>query len=247
MRKLLALAAALAAVLLLTGTAAAQGKKGKFGGGFGGKLFLLTGKDIQKDLKLSDEQITKAKEMSDKQAAERKELFGNIKDKEERRTKFKEMTEAADKFVEELLKPDQLKRLDQLQVQQGGAMALLYNPKISDKLDLSQDQREKIEEIFKEAGPKFKEIFQGFFEASKEEKEAAQQKMADLQKSLLADAIKILNDDQKKTYDGLRGEPFTGKFPQPNFFGMGMGMGGNTSFQIEAMRAPRRPALVALI
>src|SRR5438445_2899942 len=151
MRKMLAMAAALAAVLMLTGTVAAQGKKGFGKGGFGG-LGLLGDKGVQKDLKLSDEQIS---------------------------------------------------RLDQLQVQQGGAMALVFNPKVKEKLDLNQEQTEKIQEIMKEAGPKFKEIFAGF----KEDKEAATQKMAELNKSLLEDAMKVLNADQKKTFEEMRGPP----------------------------------------
>jgi hypothetical protein len=239
MRKLLGMAAVLAAVLMLSGTASAQGKKGKGFGRFGfglDKLTLLTGPDVQKELKLTDDQVTKVKELSEKAAADRKEAFSGG-DKQAGFAKFKEIREASDKAVGELLKEGQAKRLAQLQVQQQGAGALLFG-KVSEKLDLSQDQKEKIQEVFKESGPKFKEIFPLF----KEDKEAAQKKMAELQKSLLEDALKVLNDDQKKTYEEMRGAPFTGKFPQPNFFGMGMGMGG-ASIQLEARRAPRLPTI----
>ena len=135
-----------------------------------------------------------------------------------------------------------------MQIQQQGANALLNNSKVSEKIDLSSEQKDKIMEIFKEAGPKFKELFQGFFQASKEDKEATMKKMGELQKSLLDDALKILNDDQKKAFEELRGEPFKGTLPFGGFGGMGMGMGGGgATFQFEARRAPRRPAIAAMI
>ena len=122
--------------------------------------------------------------------------------------------------------------------------SILFNPKVRDKLDLTQDQKEKIQELMKEAGPKFKEAFAGF----KEDKEATLKKLSELQKSLLADALKILNDDQRKAYEELRGEPFKGVLPG-GFFGMGgmgMGMGGATGTQIEARLEPRRQQIAAL-
>jgi Spy/CpxP family protein refolding chaperone len=245
MRKLLVTTAALATVLVLAGSASAQGKKGKFGKGGFGPFGLLMNADVQKDLKLTDEQITKIKELSDKQAAAFKELFG-IQDKEERGKKFKEMNEANKKAIDDVLQPEQTKRLEQLQLQQGGAGALLRS-KIKEKLDLTQDQVEKIQQLLKDAGPKFKEAFEGFFEASKEEKEATMKKVAEVSKSLLADALKILNDDQKKAFEEMRGAPYNGTLPFGGFGGLGMGMGGGgASLQVEPMRAPRRPTIAAL-
>jgi len=244
MRKLLAMTAALAAVLVLAGSASAQGKKGKFGKGGGGPFGLLMNADVQKDLKLTDDQITKIKELSEKQGAAFKEL-GTIEDKEERGRKRKELFEANKKAMDDVLQPDQTKRLEQLQIQQGGAMAILYNPKVKEKLDLTQDQVEKVQQILKESGPKFKEAFDGFFEASKEDKEATMKKVAELNKSLLADAMKILNDDQKKAFEEMRGAPFNGTLPFGGFGGMGMG-GGGASAQVEARHALRRPTIAAV-
>jgi Spy/CpxP family protein refolding chaperone len=319
MRKLLAMAAAVAAVLVMTGSASAQGKKGKFGfgkGGGGGNFALLTNADVQKDLKLSEEQIkrldqlqiqqggfqvlltnAKVKEKLDLSEAQTekiqalqkdsftkfKELFEGFKEasKEDKEATFKKMADLQKGLLEDAIKvlnddqkkafeelrgppskeppgpgsleknlqlsEEQTKRLGQLQIQQQGTNALL-SAKVSEKIDLKDDQKEKIMEILKEAGPKFKELFQGFFQASKEDREATMKKMAELQKSLLEDALKVLNDDQKKAFEELRGEPFKGVLPPGGFGGMGMGMGmGGANFQIEAMRAPRRPAVAALI
>jgi len=319
MRKLLAMAAAVAAVLVMTGSASAQGKKGKFGKGGGGNFGLLTNADVQKDLKLSEEQIKrldqfqvrqqgaqailnnpKVKEKLDLSQAQTEKIQAILKDsgtkikelfqgfsfkdasQEERDAVFKKMadlqkitldaaiTELNDdqkKAFEELRGPpskeppgpgsleknlqlseEQTKRLGQLQIQQQGVNALLFNTKVTEKVDLKDDQKEKIMELFKEAGPKFKEIFQGFGQASKEEREAMTKKMAELQKSLLDDALKVLNDDQKKAFEELRGEPFKGVLPPAFGGGMGMGMGmGGANFQIEARREQRPAAIAALI
>jgi hypothetical protein len=327
MRKL-AMAAALAAVLVLSGTASAQGKKG-FGKGGLGNFGLLADAGVQKDLKLSEEQIKrldqfqvqqagagailynpKVKEKLDLSEAQTekiqailkdsqskgKEIFQgfNFKDasQEERDAVFKKWADLQKTILEDAVKvlnddqkkafeelrgppskeppgpgslekslqltEEQTKRLGQLQIQQQGANALL-NAKVSEKIDLKDDQKEKIMEVIKEAGPKFKEIFQGFNfkDASQEEREAVMKKRAELQKSVLDDALKVLNDDQKKVFEELRGEPFKGVLPLGGFGGMGMGMGmgganfqmgmGGANFQIEAMREQHRPAIAALI
>src|SRR6516162_11067248 len=54
-----------------------RGGGGGFGGGmFGGGAMLLGNEDVQKDVKITDEQKTKIKEFNDKQAAARREAFG---------------------------------------------------------------------------------------------------------------------------------------------------------------------------
>lgn len=208
------IAAAVLAALMLAGPASAQGKKGKGGGGFGGPFGLLNNKDVQKDLKLSDDQIAMAKELATKQQEAFKKLKGL--DKEEAAEKIKELRADAKKKLDELLKPDQAKRLDEIQLQQAGPFAF-FNPKVIEKLELSDEQKEKIQEVIKESFQKRLEIFKEF----KDDREAMQKKLAEMNKAIMSEIRKSLKEDQKSEFKKMLGAPFKGALPPPGFGGFG--------------------------
>ena len=114
---------------MLAGPAFAQGRGG-FGRGGGGSLAMLLGNaSVQKELKLNDEQIGKAKEVSEKIGGEAREKFQGLQDlsPEERREKMqainKEINDATLKAAGEFLKPEQITRLKQISYQARGATA----------------------------------------------------------------------------------------------------------------------------
>src|SRR5690349_14206661 len=122
MKKLLPLTLAAAIVVMASGVAMAQerqqrqGRGGFGGGGFGmGSTFLLGQKSVQQDLKLSEDQVKKLKDLSDKQ----RESFQGLRDlsQEERRTKMQELAKANEKAVGEVLDAKQQKRLKQITLQ----------------------------------------------------------------------------------------------------------------------------------
>src|SRR5262249_44651612 len=94
---------------------------GMFGGG--GGAMLLGIEDVQKELKLTDEQKTKYKEFNDKQAAARREAFGGGGgggggfDREKMQEFMKKSQEDTTKFLKDTLTEDQSKRLKQLGLQ----------------------------------------------------------------------------------------------------------------------------------
>jgi len=89
MRTMLRTLLGLGLVALLASPAVAQGRGfGRFGGSL---TFLLTNESVQKELKLDDKQIEKAKELADKTGEEMRDKFANDK------TSLKELR----RFVEE--------------------------------------------------------------------------------------------------------------------------------------------------
>src|SRR5262249_12325091 len=100
---------------------------------------LLANKTVQDDLKLSEDQIAKVKDLGQK----RGEAFKNFKDmsKEERQDAMKKMTEETEKVVKEL-KPEQAARLKQIQLQQVG-VAVFANEDLAKNLGLA-DEAKKI-------------------------------------------------------------------------------------------------------
>ena len=117
-------------VALIAGPAAAQGRRGGFGRGGGSLAMLLGNESVQKELKLDDTQIEKAKELAEKIAREcaRSARACRISSQEERRTKRQEINQEINdstlKAVGEFLKPEQITRLKQISYQQRGPASL---------------------------------------------------------------------------------------------------------------------------
>src|SRR5262245_19447588 len=86
----------------------------------GGGTMLLRSDDVQKDLKLSDEQKEKVKAFQAKQSEAMREFFpqggGNV-DREKIQEGMKKAQEESAKFIKEALTEDQAKRLKQIGLQ----------------------------------------------------------------------------------------------------------------------------------
>jgi hypothetical protein len=187
-----------------------RGQRGGFAGGFGGgTLFLLNQKSVQDELKLSDEQVKKAKELSDKQ----RESFGGLRNlgQEERRTKMQEQAKATDKAVTELLKPEQLKRVKQISLQQQGGRAL-SNPEVATALKLTDEQKDKLKTIQEET-----RTARGQRGQRGQRTEEERKKLEEARKATNEKMMNILTGEQKTKLKELTGEPFKGEITRPQF------------------------------
>ncbi len=200
MKRFSQFALAAAVVVMACGPALAQQQRRGFGGGFGGgAIFLLGQKSVQEELKLSEDQVKKVKELSDKQ----RESFQGLRDlsAEERRDKIQEMTKANDKALAEILKPGQLKRVRQISLQQQGAFALV-NPEVAKALNISEEQKDKIREIQTKA----REESQGLGRD-----EEGIKKRQEIRKSTNEKVMGVLTAEQKTKLKEMQGEPFKGE------------------------------------
>ena len=198
-------------VALLASPAAAQGRGGRM---MGNLAFLLTNESVQKELKLDDKQVDKAKDLAEKTREEMQEKFQGLQDlsQDERRAKImeigREMNTSILKAAGEFLKPEQITRLKQISYQQRGATAFL-DPEVQKKLNLSDSQKSQIQALIQESFSQMpsREEFQ-------DDREAAMKKMREVNQKVLAEAEKKLNDEQQKTWKELLGSPFEVKFEQ---------------------------------
>jgi Spy/CpxP family protein refolding chaperone len=202
----------LSLVALAASPAFAQGRGGGMMGG-GGYAMLIGNEGVQKELKLEDSQVEKAKEVAEKA----RERFGEFRSKleglegeelQKKRTEL--MTEANKedmKALGEFLKPEQLKRLKQISYHSRGP-GVFSDSEVAAKLNLTDSQKTEIGAIAREMmeeGRKIREENQGEFET-------IAKKTGELRKECLEKAVAKLNDEQKKTYKELVGEPFTVTF-----------------------------------
>jgi len=172
-------------------------------------LLLLNQESVQKELKLSKDQIKDVKSAWGKQM----EAFRGLQDvdEEERPKKIQEIAKEGDKAVAKILKKDQTKRLKQITLQVQGAQAFA-DPAVAKELKLSDEQKKKIKGIQDAAQKEMREAFQD----AAGDQEELQKKMGEIRKSTNDKTMKLLTDDQKKTWKKMTGKKFEGKL---NFFG----------------------------
>jgi hypothetical protein len=207
-------------VALLAAPAAAQQGRG-FGRFGGGNLAQLLGNSgVQKELKLDDKQVDKAKDLAEKTREEMREKFQGLQDlsQDERRTKMQEVNREINattlKAVGEFLKPEQVVRLKQISVQVRGVQAF-SDPEVRKKLNLTDSQKSDIQAIAQESMEGARGLFSQ--DQSPEERQAAMKKFTELRKQALTKVEAKLNDEQQKTWKELIGAPFEFRpDPRPN-------------------------------
>jgi Spy/CpxP family protein refolding chaperone len=209
MRRVGVLVLVLGAAAMTAAPAWAQrgGGGGRGGPGGGGPMFLLTQKSVQDELKLAPDQVEKIKELAQKQ----QEAFAGLRDlsQEERQAKMREMRQANDKALAEVLKPEQMKRLRQINLQQMGAMAL-GNAETAKTLGLTDEQKEKIKAIGDDARKEMQELRQ-----SGGDPDDVRKKTEEIRKSSGEKMMAVLTDEQKAKWKELAGEPFKGEIRRP--------------------------------
>jgi Spy/CpxP family protein refolding chaperone len=209
MRGLCKVSLALGLALLVAGPAMAQRGPGGRGGGIG---MLLRNKSVQEELKLDKDQVDKLTAAFEKFREDNKDDFAKLgrdsnASREEREAAMKKIGEGSRKVAADVLKPEQMKRLKQIQVQQEGVRAFA-NPEVEKDLKLTDKQKDELKTIAEDLQKQQREIFQN----AGGNREEARKKMTDLRKEKMDAALKVLTDEQKKTYKELTGAHFEIKF-----------------------------------
>jgi Spy/CpxP family protein refolding chaperone len=219
MRNLCHALLALAALGLVVNLASAQARPG--GGGGGGVGQLLDDKAVQKELKLTDEQIAALKKANDAVREKHMDDFAKLRDvpMEERGKKFaelgKQMYEEFLKGQGDTLKADQLKRFKQLRLQQsinspfGGGPAIFLDVDVVKELKITDKQKEDLKTIADDFQKEARELLSGGFNPDNFKK------MAEMRDEKVENATKTLTDDQKKAWKEMTGEKFTFTPPMP--------------------------------
>lgn len=133
----------------------AQAMQGRGFPGSGSVAALLVNKSVHRELKVTDEQVSKleafAKAFVEKQREELKKLKDASPDK--RKEMMPEINRTMNEFLrkglEEILSASQVKRFNQIRLQQLGAGAL-QDTKVQTELKLSDGQKTRIDEIVDE-------------------------------------------------------------------------------------------------
>lgn len=233
----LGVAVLMAAPLFAQGRRGGQGGQGGGGrGGFGGGVTgLLNNKSVQEELKLSEDDAKKAKDAADAVAKKHADDTKGLDPmKEEDRPKLREIRQEiakeSQKAVEEVLKPDQAKRLKEIQLQQSVRMtgpAALLGADVSSALKLNDDQKDKIKTIGDDFSKERQQVMAdaglggrrggggGGGRPDPAKRDEAMKKVEGLSKESMDKALAVLSADQKKSLDDLKGKAFELKVERP--------------------------------
>ncbi len=204
---------------LLCTPAFAQGQGRGFGGMMGGGGAMLLGNPgVQKELKFTEEQTSKAQtaltEIREAHQEESQALRSPDLDQAERQTKMaalsKAMLSEATKALS--LTETQTKRLHQISLQFRRAQAFT-DPEVAKDLKITDDQKKQIQELVTESGAKAQEIRQ----ANQDDRAEAMKQVQALQKETGTKVMALMTDDQKKAWKEMTGTPYEVVFaPRPN-------------------------------
>lgn len=168
------------------------------------EIMLLRQKSVQQELKITDVNGKKIHDFASEQWKKAREIHKLPADQQT--PKYDELTRENEKFLGNLLTPDQRKRLDQISLQVGGLL-MAERPDISAALKLTSDQKTKLKELHKEAHKEALAILND----TKDEatKEAEIKKLHETNNKRLMD---LLTPEQKQTLKTLSGPEFKGEF-----------------------------------
>lgn len=186
---------------------------------------VLNNKDLQADLKVTDDQKSKFKDVATKQAdiqKQQRELFtgGGQPDRTkmtEIRTEMTKVNEEATKVLNDTLTAEQKSRLKQIEVQQLGLRAFT-NAEVVKELKITDEQKAKIKEITDAVQKELTDAgiggrpMGGRGQGGNQPNAAAQaenrKKRTEINEKAIEKVTAELTDDQKKTLKTLTGEKF---------------------------------------
>jgi DNA-directed RNA polymerase subunit F len=210
-----------AAILALAMAPAAKAQGFMRGGGGMAALGALTTPEGQKELGLSDEQVGKVQELMQNNQATMRERFQDLQGlgqdemREKMQSMMKEMSASTKTKLKDILKPEQLKRYDEISLQAMGVDAF-SDDEVTGKLKLTDDQKKKLADLQEDTQEEIRSAFQDAQGGG--DRQALGRKMREIRDQAREKALTVLTDEQKATWKEMTGKPF--QFP------MGGGPGG---------------------
>jgi len=201
----------------------------------GDAIGLLRSEAIQKELELVDAQKEKLRALAEElrsqmgrsgERGERQELT-----EEQRRARMAEFMEKAKARAEEtrtklaeILLPAQLERLEQIQLQLRGSMALA-DSKVAEALKLTEEQKVKLRQIGEKLSEQRRSLFGDRPGADEQARRARWQeiseKMRKLSEQAREESLQVLTAEQREALEKMKGKAFDVEALRAGFGGPG--------------------------
>ena len=196
--------------------AQAQERRGPTGSGRGfsrGSLLgLLRLEQVQKEMKLSEEQTAKVK-IVEKLGTEMREQYTALREIEDRQQRMEKTTALSDEFdgkvreqLRDVVPREQMMRLYQIRMQVRPVVDSLANRYVAGRLELTDQQKEKVAEIAKESQAKQSELYATMRDATDEQRSEVYQKLRQVRSDADEKALGVLTAEQKAAFEEMKGE-----------------------------------------
>ena len=207
------------------------GQRGMMGGG-NSSLQLVSRKDVQDDLKITEAQKKQLDELNAKMREEMQAMRENMQagggDPQGMRAQMEKMNADYAKKVDAILTPEQQKRLKEIRVQLDGNRAIL-NADVQKELGITADQKAKIDAAQKAMNDKRQAMMEEMRNGGGD-RQTMQESMKKMNDEFNADLAKVLTAEQAAKLKTMGGAPFKAAPPQQGggFGGGNRGGGGGT-------------------
>jgi hypothetical protein len=168
---------------------------------------------VQKELKLSEENLTKVTGLRDKLATEMREKFAALREMDDRQQQRAKMTELSGEYdrksreqLREVLSREQMMRLYQIRMQVRSVMDSLTNRFVAGRLQLKDEQKTKLADLAKDAQAKRSDLFSSMRDASEEQRREAFAKYRKIRTDADEKALGLLSAEQKEAFEKMKGE-----------------------------------------
>jgi Spy/CpxP family protein refolding chaperone len=181
---------------------------------------LLQAESVQNELKMTDEQKGKIKELMGKlMGVFRQHMAGMAGlDPEQQKAKREEMNKAlvesvqeAEKGMAEVLQPQQNERLRQIRLQIQG-VAAINDPEVAKALELTDQQREQLKTLNEHHREQMTKLMAEMRDVPPEQRAAKQAELREKAQAAAKDVVEkieqLLTPEQKEKFEKLKGEKF---------------------------------------
>jgi hypothetical protein len=188
----------------------ALAQRQQFGSELGDPFVLLQNEGVQKEMHLTTDQAQKVKEIARSVRKQHEADFASVRDAdfEERAIRLRQLTKTTaatlTKALGDVLQPDQIKRFQQIMLQQRGAEAF-SEPEIRIALKLTRAQQDQLRMLIADGLDEMRDQFR--FGPGSASAQAAREIFVAVRKKTMDKAVGVLNDEQKKTWKEMTGEP----------------------------------------
>jgi Spy/CpxP family protein refolding chaperone len=165
------------------------------------EVMLLRQQSVQDDLKITEAQGRKIHAFADKQWKKAQSLSNSSE--AERDRAFEAMAKANQDFLKNTLTPEQVKRLNEIAMQVAGLLWVMRSD-VATALNLTDDQKQKIRALHREAHKEAQEALRSNNGAVEEAK--SHEMRQNNRKRLMS----VLTEEQKTKWREMAGTPFRG-------------------------------------
>ncbi len=193
-----------------------EGSRRGSGRGFssrGSLLGLLRLEQVQKEMKLSEEQTTKVQEVVEKLGTEMREQYTALREIEDRQQRREKATALSDEFdgkireqLRDVVEREQMMRLYQIRMQIRPVVDSLSNRYVARRLELTDQQKQKLAEIGKDSQAKQSELYGTMRDASDEQRSEVYRKLRQVRSDADEKALALLTAEQKDSFEEMKGE-----------------------------------------